>query len=127
MRRVFHAKAGRGKLAVIAVLAAVLVYLMWVKLAVWAVVALIPLLCLIDNVINSEYVIDRDALTVRRGRFLGSRTIALAEIGEVRCRAGGQGVEIVCGGSTMAVTPENAESFAKALRDAIGAGGKGEE
>ena len=100
---------------------------MWVKLAVWAVVALIPLLCLIDNVINSEYVIDRDALTVRRGRFLGSRTIALAEIGEVRCRAGGQGVEIVCGGSAMAVTPENSESFAKALRDAIGAGGKGEE
>ena len=127
MRRVFHSKAGRGKLAIIAVLAAVLVYLMWVKLAVWAVVALIPLLCLIDNVINSEYVIDRDALTVRRGRFLGSLTIALAEIGEVRCRAGGGGVERVCGGRANADTPENSESFAKALRDAIGAGGKGEE
>lgn len=104
-------------------LLALLAIFMWTKNIIPAVVVLVPLLCTIDRIIHTEYIIEDGRLTVGRGRYSKSRTVSTGSIrsvvrsrqalGTVSC------IVVVTDEGTFTLTPENEDSFLKALANAI--------
>lgn len=122
MRRVFHTRAGWHRIALVVLLLALLAIFMWTKNIIPAVVVLVPLLCTIDRIIHTEYIIEDGRLTVGRGRYSKSRTVNTGSIrsvvrsrqalGTVSC------IVVVTDEGTFTLTPENEDSFLKALANA---------
>lgn len=124
MSRTFHHRFTIGSKCGVVLLAALALYLFWVKAVIFGMVVVILNVLVMERVLHSEYVFRDGFLEIRRGRFSKRRLIPLVEItscrpmtttfGMVRYLLIGYG-----NGRYAAVQPEQEASFVQFLKSRL--------
>ena len=120
MTRSFRAKIPVSSWLLLAVLVFVTGYTAWRKEAVLLVMALFIITILIERIIHTEYILDNERLTIRKGRFSRPQTVMLTDIMSIEegcgMRIGGKPLStflviILQEGGEVIVSPKDQDKF----------------